>query len=212
MSGEPRTDSVTDFEQLHRALRPRIHRYLASLVGEDEAEDLTQDVFVKVKDSLGGFRGESSIATWIYRIAKNVAIDRLRSVASSLHLATELSDKIAAEQRPPGVEQQLIRREMNDCIQQFVANLPADYRSVMILSELKGLSNRRIAEVLGLSLATVKIRLHRARARLQADLTAGCSFYRDDRNELACEPKFEPVSFSPRPPSIGLNDGGGRRQ
>lgn len=110
------------------------------------------------------------------------------------------------------MEQQLIRREMNDCVQQFVANLPADYRSVMILSELKGLSNRRIAEVLGLSLATVKIRLHRARARLKADLAAGCSFYRDDRNELACEPKSEPVSFSPRPPSIGLNDGGERRQ
>jgi len=212
MPGEPRADGVTDFEQLHRALRPGIHRYLAGLVGEDEAEDLTQEVFVKVSDSLGGFRGESSVSTWVYRIAKNVAIDRLRSVASSSHLATELSNKIAAEQAPPPVEQQHVRKEMNDCIRQFVANLPPDYRSVMILSELKGLSNRQIADALGLTLDTVKIRLHRARARLKADLAAGCSFYRDDRNELACEPKFEPVSFSPRPPSIGLNDGGGRRQ
>lgn len=210
--GEPGTDSVTDFEQLHRAFRPRIHRYLAGLVGEDDAEDLTQDVFVKVNDNLAGFRGESRISTWIYRIAKNVAIDRLRSVASSSHLATELLNKIAAEPGPPSAEQQLIRSEMDDCIQQFVTNLPAEYRSVMILSELKGLSNRRIAEVLGLNLATVKIRLHRARARLKADLADGCSFYRDNRNEFACEPKAEPVSFCPRPPSIGLNDGGGRRQ
>jgi RNA polymerase sigma-70 factor, ECF subfamily len=58
----------------------------------------------------------------------------------------------------------------------------------VLLSEDEGLSNREIAEALGVTLGTVKIRLHRARARLKSQLSRGCSFYRDDRNEVACEP------------------------
>lgn len=210
--GESCSHCTVDFQEIHRAFRPRIHRFLVCLVGEADADDLTQEVFVKVDQGLAGFRGESNVSTWIYRIARNVASDRLRSLASSSRLTAELSDKIAAEPRPPAVDQQLIRKDMNDCIRGFVENLPPEYRSVMVLSELKGLSNQQIADVLRLNVGTVKIRLHRARARLREELAAGCSFYRDDRNEFACEPKAEPVSFRPRPPSIGLNDGGGRRQ
>jgi RNA polymerase sigma-70 factor (ECF subfamily) len=83
---------------------------------------------------------------------------------------------------------------MNDCIDQYIARLPASYRSVVILSEHEGLANQDIADALGLSLDTVKIRLHRARARLRQDLGSGCSFYRDDRNEFACQPKPRGVS------------------
>ncbi len=212
MAGRPPASGEIQFADVHRLFRKKIERYLTRFVGQDEAEDLTQEVFVKVNQGLPDFRGEANISTWVYRIAKNVAVDRLRSAGSASHLARELSDRIVAEEAPPAVEQHVIRREMNACIRRFVENLPADYRSVMILSELKGLSNHEIADVLGLNVGMVKIRLHRARARLKANLAAGCGFYRDDRNEFACEPKAEPVSFCPRPPSIGLNDGGERRQ
>jgi RNA polymerase sigma-70 factor (ECF subfamily) len=83
---------------------------------------------------------------------------------------------------------------MNGCIDEYVARLPASYRSVVILSEHERLTNQEVADTLGVSLDTVKIRLHRARARLRQDLGSGCTFYRDDRNEFACQPKPKGVS------------------
>ena len=72
-------DHSLEFPQIYTAYWPKIARYLARLVGEDEAEDLTQEVFIKVSQALPGFRGESSVSTWLYRIATNAAYDRLRS-------------------------------------------------------------------------------------------------------------------------------------
>lgn len=68
-----------EFQKIHETFRPKIHRYLTRLLGELEAEDLTQEVFVRVSRALPTFRGESQLSTWLYRIATNAAIDRLRS-------------------------------------------------------------------------------------------------------------------------------------
>ena len=70
---------------------------------------------------------------------------------------------------------------------EFVDRLPANYRAVLVLSEIEGFANREIAEITGLSLETVKIRLHRARLKLHAALEHGCTIQRDDRNEVACD-------------------------
>lgn len=188
---ESRDHGGLDFDAVYVEFQPKIRRYLDRLVGP-EAEDVTQEVFAKVSQALPGFRGESSLATWVYRIATNAAYDRLRS--SSFRRPDEISidtDAPAAEvsDRSPGMEQTLVRREMNDCIDAFIARLPPDYRSAVILSEHEGLTDREIAEALQVTVSTVKIRLHRARARLKKELGDGCSFYRDDRNEMACEPK-----------------------
>jgi RNA polymerase sigma-70 factor (ECF subfamily) len=97
------------------------------------------------------------------------------------------------------VETTAIRDEMSACISEFVARLPENYRAVMILSELEGFTNGEIAAILGLTLDTVKIRLHRAREKLRKDLETGCSFYRDERAELACDRKpVAPITFSRR--------------
>jgi RNA polymerase sigma-70 factor (ECF subfamily) len=68
-----------EFEHIHAAFRPKIERYLTRMIGEYEAEDLTQDVFVRISQALKTFRGECELSTWIYRIATNAALDRLRS-------------------------------------------------------------------------------------------------------------------------------------
>jgi RNA polymerase sigma-70 factor, ECF subfamily len=73
----------------------------------------------------------------------------------------------------------------------LIDRLPPDYRAVVALSELQELSNQEIADVLGVSLDAVKIRLHRVRARLRKKFERSCDFYRDGRNELACEPKSD---------------------
>ena len=183
-----------DFQAIYTEFQPKIRRYLTRLVGAAEAEDLTQEVFVKVSQALPGFRGDSQVSTWVYRIAANAAFDRLRS--ASFRRAPRVpvaGPELAADERP-GMDQDLVRKEMNACIRRYVEELPLSYRSVVLLSEEAGLTNPQIAEVLGISLDTVKIRLHRARGRLKKALGSGCTFYRDERNEFACEPKPEDVS------------------
>lgn len=191
-----------DFEKIHAAFRPKILRYLTRLVGPDEAEDVAQEVFVRVGRALENFRGESQLSTWIYRIATNAALDRLRSTSFQAtgrprgstvvigvgEIGTEDKDVWTGE-RTASAEASLVRKEMNECIRSFIENLPADYRTVLVLSELEGMTDHDIAEIIGASLNTVKIRLHRARAKLRKELETHCSFYRDERNELACDLK-----------------------
>jgi RNA polymerase sigma-70 factor (ECF subfamily) len=78
---------------------------------------------------------------------------------------------------------------MNECIRSFIDNLLADHKAVILLSEIEGLKNKEVAEILGITLDTVKIRLHRARAKLKKELEANCNLYRDEQNELACDLK-----------------------
>jgi RNA polymerase sigma-70 factor (ECF subfamily) len=192
-----------NFQNIYETFQPKIHRYLSRLVGEYEAEDLTQDVFAKVNQKLKSFRGESRLlSTWLYRIATNAALDRLRSPSFQKMVRNRLSNDSIAEgevatevkvvwtgEKAPSVEQQLIREEMNECIRNFIEKLPENYKTVLVLSELEGLRNQEIAEILGLSVDTVKIRLHRARAKIKKELETHCDFYRDERNELACDLK-----------------------
>ncbi|HLA99072.1 MAG TPA: sigma-70 family RNA polymerase sigma factor [Anaerolineales bacterium] len=70
-----------DFQKIYATYQPRILRYLARLVGENEVEDLAQEVFVKVSHGLKSYRGEAQLSTWVYRIATNAAIDRIRAAS-----------------------------------------------------------------------------------------------------------------------------------
>jgi RNA polymerase sigma-70 factor (ECF subfamily) len=173
---------VGDFQTIYTSFHPKILRYVARLVGEAEAEDLTQEVFIKVSQALGTFRGEAQLSTWIYRIATNVVIDKTRTV-SFRHEAERgelenLDEAGAAELwtggASPSLEQQRMRQEMIECFVTFLDRLPVDYRTVFVLSDLEELANGEIADILGVSLETVKIRLHRGRARLLQELKAHC--------------------------------------
>ena len=176
--------SVSDleFQNIYATYQPRILRYLVRLMGETEAEDLAQEVFVKVSQALETFRGESQLSTWLYRIATHAAIDKMRTASfrqeTELGLLddsaeTEGKDVWTGEEAAP-LEQQLMRKEMYECFVDFVKRLPSNYRTVVVLSELEQLPNNEIAEILGLSLEVVKIRLHRGRTRLLQELRANC--------------------------------------
>jgi RNA polymerase sigma-70 factor (ECF subfamily) len=198
-----------DFQQIFKDYQPRILRYLTRLTGKYEAEDLSQDVFIKVERGLKNFRGESKLSTWIYRIATNTAVDRMRNpsfkyIASGGFTSepiqkddsdTEDKDLFTGE-KVESTDQQFVRKEMNSCIRNFIENLPENYKTVVILSELEGLKNKEIAGILNLSLDTVKIRLHRARAQLRKKLESNCSFYRNEQNELSCDLRNEYEEFS----------------
>src|SRR5512134_2918138 len=81
-STEPRVSVHPDFHQVYSEFHPRIQRYLTRLLGPTEADDAAQEVFAKVNQALAQFRGDSSLSTWIYRVATNTAYDRLRSRSS----------------------------------------------------------------------------------------------------------------------------------
>ena len=189
-----------DFDCVYDEFHPRIGRYLERMVGKGEAEDLTQEVFMKVNKGLKGFEGKSSLSTWIYRLATNAALDKLHSrpfrnnkqkiSLNNMDDESEAEDKdICVQEKELSAEREAIRTEMNECIREFVDKLPENYRTVIILSELKDLKNLEIAEILGISLDSVKIRLHRARERLKKEFEAGCTFYHHENNELACDRK-----------------------
>jgi RNA polymerase sigma-70 factor (ECF subfamily) len=175
------TDAV-EFEKIHEAFRPKIHRYLTGLVGEHEAEDLTQEVFIRVGQALKNFRGESQLSTWMYRIATNAAIDKLRNSSFRQNAGQILFDDsdeagsrdLWTREEAPSIEQQLLQKQRYDCFMDYVQDLPLSHRTVIVLSELAELTNNEIAEILGLSLDVVKIRLHRGRTRLLQELKTHC--------------------------------------
>lgn len=180
------------FEHLHREFRPKVMRYLTKLVGPQEASDLTQVTMLKVSEHLTRFRGDSSLATWIYRIATNVAIDASRRSDPQTESLDALVEGERATGLPPSLQSEsaehcAARTEMSACVREFVERLPARYRAVLVLSDVAGLSNAEAAEVLGVSVDAAKIRLHRARANLRHDLAGGCTVYPDGQSDLACE-------------------------
>jgi RNA polymerase sigma-70 factor (ECF subfamily) len=187
--------SKSEFDEIYDAFQPKILRYMARLVSDDEAEDLTQEVFAKISRALNTFRGEASLSTWVYRIATNTALDRLRSPSfQRVQIAVsepgsngepEIQDRnTATGEKTPLLEHQVFRKEMNECIRDFIEKLPESYRTVLILGEFEGLKNTEISEILGVSLHTVKIRLHRAREKLKEELIAKCDSYWLDDNEF----------------------------
>jgi RNA polymerase sigma-70 factor (ECF subfamily) len=185
-----------EFLKIHDEFRPKIRQYLSRLAGPQDADDITQEVFEKVSRSLKDFRGESKLSTWLYRIATNTAMDWLRSARSRQSSEAdpvegpELQDRnIWTGEGKSSIELRLIRREMNNCIRDFIMRLSPEDKTILVLGELEGLKNREIAEILQVSIDTVKIRRYRARARLKKEFEDGCTFYRDERNVLSCDLK-----------------------
>jgi len=156
-----------------------------------------------VSRAIKNFRGGSQVSTWIYKIATNTALDEMRkpTFQRPAALTAERSgssgepieqEKCAAqsEGESPAAELSLIQREMFDCLRTYIDRLPANYRAVIILSVLEGMKSREIAKILGTSIETVKIRLHRGRQKLVKELEVHCGWYRDSRNRLTWDGKI----------------------
>ena len=140
----------------------------------DTAEDLTQEVFIKVYNSLMRYRSEFKFSTWIYKIAHNAAIDHLRRHAVREHSLTTGIDgerrEISIESRRLTPEQESEKKEQRSEIESVVQLLPSAYRELIVLRHSQDLSYDEIAEVTGLPLGTVKNRLFRAREAMRDHL------------------------------------------
>lgn len=187
-------DSFPDFSAIYDAYHERVLAYVARLIGRDQAADVAQEVFLKIARSLNTHVDPTRLTPWVYAIALNTVRDTVRRRASRIDSATcggEGADRLSsvADSRAATPEEVVVRNEMVGCYLEYVKQLPRDYYEVYVLSELEDLSNAEIARRLALPLSTVKIRLHRARARLYDALRRDCQSYYNERGELMGEPK-----------------------
>ena len=160
------------FEELVKRYQRPITSYVFRMLGDyDSALDVTQEVFIKVYNSLSRYSSEYKFSTWLYRIAHNAAIDHIRrnSVAGQ-SLETEAADgtyQLQLESPGPTPEQDRERSEWRVEINSVVKRLPAAYRDLITLRHGQDLRYEEIAEVTGLPLGTVKNRLFRAREMMR---------------------------------------------
>ncbi len=181
-------DSAEALHTLYSRHGAGIRRYLARMVGVADAEDLVQDVFERAQRAVPADDAEQHPSAWLYRIARNAALDQLRSrrVRERKDVVAALRDGTAGCEPRPDID--LAREQMRACILDLVERLAPSHRAVVLLSELRGLSDKETADSLGISLGAAKIRLHRARHALRDLMECECRTFRDERNELACEP------------------------
>jgi RNA polymerase sigma-70 factor, ECF subfamily len=173
--------------------RAQVQRHVLAMVRDEAlAEELTQDTYARALQRVGKLRDPQAALAWLYRIATTVTLDRLRQRRPATVALDDDEGAAAAADRqrvPSLLDSALERSEMSECVQGYLAALPDDYRIAILLHDAHGLRNPEIAELLGCSLATAKIRVHRARARLRETLAEGCSFEIDERGVLVCDPQ-----------------------
>lgn len=183
------TGQGLSFEEIARELTPSLSRYLNHYVNNVAvADDLLQETLVRISRGLGNFEHRSSIKTWAFAIATRVAADYFRQPVHGVKIVDILNledpDELAIDES--AIDEKLATDAMNACIREVVDSLPEDYRAALVLHDLEEMSSRQIAEICGIPIPTVKIRIHRARKRLREALKTQCEFYRDDSNVFRC--------------------------
>jgi RNA polymerase sigma-70 factor (ECF subfamily) len=145
------------------------------LADPDEAADATQEVFVRVMRSVLGFRGESAFGTWLHRVTVNVCLTALRRrsraraagmVAGGTPFAMP-GEELALVSSDDDPADRAVTADLASRSEQALAELPEDARAVVVLRDIEGMSTREVAEMLGVTETVVKVRLHRAHARLR---------------------------------------------
>ena len=188
-------DSVRVFERFHDS----IYRYILRVVHQaTEAEDLTQETFLRAHQHLSDLQSPEAIRSWLYRVATNICFDRFRQTAYRIEpqsldeedrKATYLEDRLLEESDELTLEQVVDKAEMSTCIQSYIGRLADDYRITILLHDIHGMTCSEISQILSCSLELTKIRLYRARQKLKVILAAGCEIGANPRGGVTCDPK-----------------------
>lgn len=177
------------FETIARELAQPVRRYLERYVGDRAvAEDLWQETLIRMDKGLSAFAGRSSIKTWAFSIAGRVAADYLRQPGRKARVV-ELGEVAEPIDPARAIDERIVVDEMNQCVRQVIDSLPSAHRAALILHDIEGLTAEQTAEICDSSVASAKIRIHRARLRLKDALNDQCSFYRDPDSVFRCERK-----------------------
>lgn len=152
---------VSAFEHLYHTHLPRVHSLVRRMTAGRDADELTQDVFVRVWQKLGSFRGDSAFATWLHRLAVNVVIERFRQDATRrqrMHEGEEIFETLSAPVRS---------RDFSMDFEAALLSLPDGAREIFVLHDVEGYKHHEIGTLLDISSGTSKAQLHRARMMLR---------------------------------------------
>ncbi len=178
--------NTRSYEQLVQRHMNRVYTIVYRVVNNrEEAEDITQEVFVKVFNGLKKFDQRASFSTWLYRIATNSALDALDKMKKHSKDASILNtrsadgedavDALTSQPSPtPGPEENVVQAELRECIHNVLTSLEIEHRRVLLLRDFENLSYDEIAEVLQAKLSAVKMRIHRARLAFQEIFNQFC--------------------------------------
>ncbi|MGQ9678786.1 MAG: RNA polymerase sigma factor [bacterium] len=169
---------IEAFEELVRRYERKVYNIAYRLLGnEEDATEALQDTFLRAYRFIPRFKFQSSFYTWLYRIATNVSLTKLRRRRKhetvSLDEPVKNTDNLMLDIPDPNTtpEQAFEQKRLREQLQEAVEKLPAGYRTVVVLRDLEGLSNEEVSKVLGISIPAVKSRLHRGRMALREMLS-----------------------------------------
>lgn len=168
------------FEQLVRLHEKKIYNLcLRMCPGAEDAAEAAQDTFLALWRGLEGFREDASLSTWLYRLATNACIDRLRRNKRAVDGISLDDEEVYLEPADPAPtpEQSVERAETRRLVREGLSALPPEYRQVLVLRELEGMSYAEISARTALELGTVKSRISRARTMLRNYLAASGNFF-----------------------------------
>jgi RNA polymerase sigma-70 factor (ECF subfamily) len=209
-----------EFWEIYDRYYAKVRRFILSLVKDEwAADDLIQETFLRIQENLSSLRDPSKISSWIFRIAYHLCQDHFRQLKTAQKKESideekmeNFGDVFVQEEL---VQKDLEQREMGQCVQNQIDLLPKSLRAVLVLFDIMELSHQEIADTLGITIENVKVRLHRARKKLKTILEEKCTFEKDERNILVCNPiDCEPTECKGRPliPSlspVGRGEGEG---
>jgi RNA polymerase sigma-70 factor, ECF subfamily len=165
------------FAEIVEYYKDKVYQLCYRMLGNaHEAEDSTQEAFIRAYVNIHSYDSTKKFSTWLYRIATNLCIDRIRKKKPDYYLDAEISgtdgldmySQIPAKQELP--EDELEKLELQEQIQQEILKLPEKYRSVIVLKYVDELSLKEISDILDLPVGTVKTRIHRGREALRNKL------------------------------------------
>ena len=179
MTSAERSETTASTEAVWRAYHDRLYGFVSSRVGEaSTAEDIVQDVFIKIHERIDTLQDPGKLQSWAYQIARNAIIDHLRSLKSS---GEAEPDSLAA----PEVElSDEVRRELAECMIPFIHCLPDHYRDAVLMAEIEGLKHQEVADREKISLPAAKARVQRGRQMLKQLLAECCEFEFDRRGQV----------------------------
>lgn len=167
-----RNGDIEAFEELIKSYEKRIFNIALKMVGNrEDASDVAQEVCIKIFKSIDKFKENSSFSTWVYRITSNVCIDQARKRRNNIISLAAASDDgeyeipIANEDKLP--EEIVESRELSKMVKSYIHKLVPEQRIIIVMRDIYGYSYEEIANILGVSMGTVKSRLNRARGTLK---------------------------------------------
>jgi RNA polymerase sigma-70 factor (ECF subfamily) len=159
---------VEAFEALYRQHGSRIYSLACRMAGSPEdGEDLLQDIFLQAYRKIGGFKGESSLGTWLYRLALNHCLDFVRSRRAKMEKATDSLDEAGATEPTGRRDTPIARLDLERAVRQ----LPPGCREAFVLHDIEGYDHREVAAMLGVAEGTSKSQVFKARMKLRALLS-----------------------------------------